>query len=378
MKSRQLLIHFAVGLIFLTASIAYCNPTVTDDQEAGVLFLRIVNSARANGMGGCVLNLVDEQSAMYNPGALGMFHLDKIFGLTFPSSTDWLPDLSTDMKIKSFSVSGGFSTKLITAPDAKYGLALGIAYSKLEFDQGDLGYYNPKDKADFYTVALGAEYLVRIGVGFTSKKITSDIDPAAGIAQADARDFGFLFEIPIFDIVGNDFLFDQSVERPMALELTPSFAYVTANDGDDIAYINVARSDPLPKTEGIGFSLYTALKTGPARLGSVRFSYEAIRDLVGDPEDLIRKGLELGVIDALFLRIGSFKDYLGGFDQTTWGFGLDTRGIVSLIMASRPEPESKILAYLANHASLSFDFAKYNINGMPPDNTEYVQFKLSF
>ena len=51
---------------------------------AGSFLLNLVNSARANGMGACAIDLVSEESGLYNPGRVGLFHLDKTVGVSFP------------------------------------------------------------------------------------------------------------------------------------------------------------------------------------------------------------------------------------------------------------------------------------------------------
>jgi hypothetical protein len=164
---------------------AYAGEQAADAADAAVLFLLITNSARINGMGGCAINVVDEQSPLYNPGALGLFHLDKLFSVSFPNSTDWLPSIDPDLKIKSFAVSGGGSARRITSVDTDYDFAVGLAYSSLEADYGEMnitdhfgntiGRSHNIDKADYYSAGLGIELYARLGIGVSLKKIRSNL-----------------------------------------------------------------------------------------------------------------------------------------------------------------------------------------------------------
>jgi hypothetical protein len=396
MKSGMgIMVCLALSLMCLLGVSAFGANDEVNDIEPGVLFLQIVNSARANGMGGCAVNLVNEQSALYNPGALGLFHLNKVFSASFPSKTAWLPPLDLDVSVKTFGYSCGVSSKLLLAPDADYNIAVGFAYSQLKIDLGTftytdemgnyLGTYNPMEKSDLFTIAFAADYRIRIGLGVTFKKIKSDLSgPGIGmergiiIGKSDARDYGLLLEIPVFSFLNQASFFDQSGDHPINLDLTPSFAYVVTNIGDDITYSEAAQGDPLPETRKRGISLTGAVNAGPATVGSARLTWEEERSGVGDPDHLYKRGWELGIMGSLYLRFGRYKDYNEGVVYSTRGFGIDTKGLVSWIMVFQPSVENSTLKYLTEHASLTFDYARFSEHNSPLDDTKFVKLNLSF
>ncbi|MEA2030385.1 MAG: hypothetical protein U9N55_02155, partial [candidate division Zixibacteria bacterium] len=89
-------------------------------------YLKIVNSPRANGMGGCTVNLVDEHSPLYNPGAMGLFHLDKVVAISTPlTKTKWIMD---DIHLSTYGLSLGGSLDLLKYdPDRDYNASAALA-----------------------------------------------------------------------------------------------------------------------------------------------------------------------------------------------------------------------------------------------------------
>ena len=130
MSNSKAFIIVACSLILMSSSIpGKTAPTESSITSAGVSFLTIVDSPRGNGMGGCVVNLVDEQSALYNPGALGLFHLDRTLAISVPYKNKWLPDLADDMYIRTQGLSGGLSYDLLQPDNSSVlNLSLGLAY----------------------------------------------------------------------------------------------------------------------------------------------------------------------------------------------------------------------------------------------------------
>ena len=151
--AAALLVSVLFTPLVFAAELSSAVNTRSHASEAAVLVLQIVNSARAAGMGNCVVNLADEGAPLYNPGALGVFHLNKYIGTSLPLNSEWLPEVIGTIKLRSVAFSGGFAiplrrTKSGIAPR----MALAAAYSrvKLSFGSANLGSSEP------------AAYLMRI------------------------------------------------------------------------------------------------------------------------------------------------------------------------------------------------------------------------
>ena len=118
------------------------GPILSFDPE--MYFLVITNSPRAAGMGGCIVNMVGDQSALYNPGALGIYHLDKNIAISAPFKTEWLPKLSDgELKLKTYNLSAGVSlNQIMPDPLREFNLGVGVAWSRIEMDYSDFFYRN--------------------------------------------------------------------------------------------------------------------------------------------------------------------------------------------------------------------------------------------
>ena len=358
-------------------------------SKAALLFLLLTNSPRVNAMGGCAVNLVDEQAAFHNPGALGLFHMNKIAAYSVSNKTRWLPDLDDDLRLGTYGGSIGASYKLITGADTKYNLSLGLAYSRIKLDYGTIietdlmgnhiGIYRPFDKTDLYSAGVGLEYFLRVGIGYTMKKITSDLSSQIDPVDHDAHDFGVIVEAPLSNFIDNRIYFDQARAYPIQLELTPSIAYVAANFGDSIAYSDSDDAEPLPQIKKVGVSLYGAIKIKEATFISGRLSWERQRPFFGEPDKIFRNGTEIGLFDILFFRSGSYKDLSGGVLYWTRGFGINMGGLAAwLRAASRLQTENEYLAYLIDHVDLTYDYAQYEFGDQPVSGTQFLKLAVSF
>lgn len=388
MRMVLCLFLFAVNATFATAQ--------RKVGEAGALFLLITNSARVNGMGGCALNVVDEQSPLYNPGALGLFHLDKLFSVSFPNTTDWLPQLDSDMKLKTFTISGGASSRHFGAEWGGPDIALGFAYSSLKMDYGNIiavdefGNYlntvNPIDEADYYSAGIGFDYYARLGIGVTTKKIKSatpvynpDLEPILDTAEADGYDFGLILELPVAELVQRVLQPIGSATSDYGVAFTPSFAYVYSNGGtDSLSYIDAVNPDPLPRMRKIGVGGYGALTYKSTDIFSLRMCWERDRWEIGVPYTIYRQGGELGAMDAAFFRFGSYADAAGQEDYNTYGFGLSLHGIVKWLLLTQPEIDNRILRYLATHVDFTVDYAKYYGIESNLNKTTFTNLTISF
>jgi len=361
----------------------------SDISNAAVLFLLVTNSPRANAMGGCIVNLVDEQAALHNPGALGLFHLNKTIGVSFPNNTKWLPELADDLRLKTWGISVGVSERQVR-PSHKRRLnwSIALAYSRTKMDYGRfaitepnspevLGYFDSWDKADYYSIGIGIEYFLRLGVGYTHKKIESHLadfgsgsESGAGSASGTAHDFGIIAELPFSELVPHKIYLRESDKYFFHYDLTPSFAYVQANIGDDIAYIDASQADPLPQISRTGVSLYTAINLSNSVLSSWRFVLETERYLYSRPDKMTNTGYEIGFFGTIYYRAGTYREV------DTYGLGFRLQGVISwLDTFGKLGSENRFLSQLVRNLDLSYDFAKYD--GSALSDKKFFKLSLS-
>lgn len=373
LKYNQIFIVFISLITLITCTQKSIHAGV---ESSAVGFLRIVASPQAIGMGGCVVNNIDEQSAIYSPGAFGLLHLEKHISISIPSNVKWLPQLSDDMRFKTFSVSGGHSFLVLNGDkQSKHKLSVGVAYSTLKLDYGDitrideqgnyLGTFNAYDNSANYSLGVGFEYYVRIGIGITYKSIESKLVALGGgtesgysIAKGSAIDYGIMIEFPLSNITSLSS--HDKTNNGINLDLVPSLSYVKANIGSDISYIDVAQADPLPKFSRTGFSIIGKVNRDSLSLFSIRFAYEIERSLYGHSKDKVfRTGYELGILGFLNYRRGKVDDDPGNIHINTTGFGISLKGLLSWFNNSDPGDKSKTIKYLFDNLDVTISYAKY-------------------
>ncbi len=343
-------------------------------------------------MGGCVANNVNEQSALYSPGAFGIFHLDKNFSISFPINTKWLPELADNIRLKTFGISGGYSFSISNnKPNSNPRIGIGIAYSTFKLDYGTvirtnaqgnvIGTAHPYDKSTNLTIGVGFESLVRIGIGITYKRIESKMSRVGGgaeleysIAKGSAIDYGAMIEFPFSNIAS---LSSQDKANNIKFDLIPSVSYVKANIGDDISYIAVANADPLPKFSRIGLSMVGNFNRNNLPLASLRFVYEIEKSLYGNSKDKVyRTGYEIGILGFLNCRFGHINDDPGDIHINTYGFGVSLKGITSRFFNNGSN--NKTMKYLIDNLDITFNYAKYaKDNEETLSNTNFLNISLS-
>lgn len=203
-----------------------------DASANSALFLRIPTSARANGIGGAAINLVDEESSISNPGALGLFHLNHAISFSAPDNTPWLEKLADDISLKAFSFSAGLPATL-SGDNAvsPFRLAFAGAFSRVSLNFGRIvrtdavgnfvGFVEPEDKVESFSIGIGAEYFLRLGVGLTYQDVTSSgsnigagLEVVSEEAQANAGVIGVILEAPLSSILSSGREFRVQGERP--------------------------------------------------------------------------------------------------------------------------------------------------------------------
>lgn len=237
-----------------------------------------------------------------------------------------------------------------------------------------LGSYDAYDKTDLYTISLGIQYYLRIGAGYTVKKIKSELSTTV-VADPDAHDYGFLAELPIGDIIPIGWGNDSGHDPKFNLDITPSFAYVKANLGDDFYYSGVVNADRLPKIKRTGFAVSFSCNMKKASLVSARIARETERNLYGGEIEFKRNGYEVGFLGAFYYRWGKIDD--GDMDYKTKGIGINLRGIIAIFNAIGPGYSGKTAKYLADNLDFKFGYAWYGDDADALAGTNFVMISLS-
>ncbi len=309
--------------IFLSVGPVHAQGKVGSETS---LFLTLDVSARAAGMGYSGVTTPDISSAVYNPGALGVFLLDKNFYGNIPIKNDYTTDF---IKLSLLSIGVAASLDDIE-PDEnrRFNIGAGLSYSRFGIDYGKItmtdyngGDYDvdPSESAQYFTLTTGIDYYLRVGAGFTLKHVASDFG-TSGISF-NTYDYGFYGELPLSSI----FLTEKekmSSDR-IYMDLTPSAAYAEFNaSGKRVKIVdNYSADQPSFKTWGYG--IYSALDYHGFALVSFRYADERKLSHINAARRDIKHGYEIGLMDILFVRFGKIESPYIGRDDNTLGFGMD-------------------------------------------------------
>lgn len=368
---------------------AFLTQVASAQINTSSIFMRIPISARANGMGGASVNLVDEESAISNPGALGLFHLNHAISFSVPDNTPWLPKLTDEISLDAFSFSAGIPTLLSRTNSARpFKLAIGGAFSRIRLNLGTFtgmdsfgNVIGPvielEDRVESFSLGIGAQFLLRLGIGFTYQDIQSDVlsfvGPSlvrVGKAKANAGRLGIIIEAPFSTLFSSGNKKLSQGKRP-PWDLTLSLANVRNLFSDDLNFA------PLTEVERTGISLYGALNGDHLSQISLRLVYERDSDGADSSSATIKRyGAEVGVFDIAYLRGGKIDDPGFSQDITTYGFGLRLRGLLALLFSDTPTSETFSGSILTRKLDVRFDFSHYkDETNLAVGDTDF--FKLS-
>jgi len=261
-----------LALIFNSVAII---PNAKSQSEAAVLFLLIQPSLRANGMAGTSVASAehDPLSVAFNPAHIGLAALNRPFQFEFyPSKTNWLPQFNIDglnFDAKSFLI--GYKFKIhnripasIGAGYTRFFLNLGTQNITSETSPEIIGVFQSSEHADIFSLGMGADFGVKIGLGFNYKKIDSNLAPAigpegAGQASVNAYDIGLIAHLPLLETFSKLAHRNTKISERFRPFLLPGFGYSRSNVGGKVTYINAAQADPLPRVARMAVSVETGL-----------------------------------------------------------------------------------------------------------------------
>ena len=238
--------------------------------EAALPFLNIPLSPNNIGIGGAGTALFsdNEFGFLMNPAIIGYQGKENHIGLNiYPSKTNMgsLPGI----KIfgSAFTIGYNFEEKT----GVPIGLGFGFAYGNIDYDiafNPNPIYLDQPDRDKYSTFSFGAmvDLGVEISTGFSVKRINSVLSssPLSSIAatfegKITAYDFGLFVNVPISELLD----LKSKISKQNGFSVWPisniSFGYSVLNVGDEIYYVDQAQSDPIPRTERLGYGICLGL-----------------------------------------------------------------------------------------------------------------------
>ncbi len=414
--------------IFFTFLFLFTSPVFPQVITTALPFLLIGASPTTNGMG--ELSSVESNDPMLgiaNPGHIGLQSLTTYASANlYENKTQWLPifglsDLYYQANAGMLGVhSGDF---IPTAPN----IGLGFAYSKVLMNLGEfiqtnetgqeVGSWQAYEYSENHTYSIGVDYFVRLGLGYTSKRIISHLAPvgtdSAGKATINdkfsAHDIGAVLTVPVLDIIS------QTMSTPLKFVslFLPTFDITTSyslnNIGGNVTYMDGSQSDPFPRTVNAGYSLRAGvvleMRNQTFEIASVMLGREAqdylvrwtsngtweylpaslhdiniMDNLIKGKENsnvLLRKGWSWSLFDIATFRYGSNREIGRAFN--TRGYSLRFTTVFRLldIFFSNQDAETPI-GFIAKHLDAQYNYAEYEgLDGSPINGTTFTSISIS-
>lgn len=401
---------------------------VSAQVPTSVPFLNYPYDVESNGMGGNSTSLVSENSmsTIANPAQLGIFSLDHYLATgTYITDNGWQPTFGYSNTLRVTALNIG--TNLEKSLELPFPVSIGLGYSqvRLELERLDIplstdgptiwGTWRTAQSGDNFSVSVGLDLGVRLGIGYTLKWISSHVsafDPTLDIGSAEGSatsyDYGALLDVPVTKIISRIENQDRGEDRIISPLLDVTIGYAGRNYGKGISYFGPGYVGLFPRQVSLGASveigITSSLNSRPWKLLSFVWTREATdprtgydSSLVIDPvtgdtstvydqaykmtpigirpyENLIlgksdgtvgiRKGWQAQIAEFIFLRIGSTTE-IGQPTYSTFGWGLRLDGMIRFLTAvvGNPLTTRSFLGLLGEHFDLQYDHSKFSSGG---------------
>lgn len=366
----------ALYLILLILCLPYLSLSQAKEGVTIYNFPQSSNSARVNAMGGCSINLVDEQSAFHNPGAAGLFYLTKSLSMTVPFPVKVNP-FAEEVTANSVGIGYKLPLKFLAESNkAPVETCLGISYyySHLKIDEYPLtDYYYPLGIDSFgspryysasnnlHALSLGFGWRVKrfqLGFGYTMKAFFDQVESidASGIGH----DLGLVAKMTL----------PNKVKDNINEKIDVSVALVIANIGSDLNFIG--QQHPLPKTNRLGLGAKYFFENNGEILFYLHPIVQCDNWLIEWDDKYFRFGLETGVMDILFGRAGKIK----GNVDLDWGCGISLMNAYRKFFGKNHHSDSTgFIDHLKENLDIKFDYAR--AKSQYPDAINFYKITLS-
>ena len=379
--------------------------------ETAVPFLLITSSPEGNGMGGIAASILSANptASIANPGQIGYGSLQNYFSANFYTpKVDWLPGFHFgDLWYNVHAVNYGINFNKIAPSSVP--ISIGFGYSKIFISLGNFIVTGPDspepidtfyafEQSEQYTMGVGFDYFIKGGIGLTQKNILSSLGgwiSGDSAVQSEGRqtaiDIGGIVQVPLAEL----FISQEEKETKKLLPtLNMTIGAVRSNIGGKISYIDQAQADQLHHlaTLGASWEIGVTMLHNSVRKNILSFTlsrqaedilvrryqdeYEIYRMKYqtgfGDIQPYnnliagkygggiyLRKGWQINIADAVFLRGGSVN--ARGLRYNTTGFGFSLQRIFQFLspaLSSTPA-ESSSYDFFTQHFDVQYNYASY-------------------
>ena len=386
--------------------------------ETALPFLLTHPAPYLNGMAGAYTALPtnDAFGFYFNPAQLGNFGRDKNFSLqSYSEKTNWLPSFNiSDLTFRSTAINAGYNFK---NANPNLPISLGFGYIQTELDYGEnawsdengniTGIYHSIEKYSAFAAGVGLDYYVLFNMGYTYKKIESNLGPPDLSVKTETADFGLQITVPFISLYQDIFSKEITIAGTSIPFFNFSMGYTLSNFWEKfLSYWSSPLSDPLPKQARIGYAVSLGFDTesGPYNLRMFRFDWASeARDLLVDRNEvgadpyyvdspgaikiwdnvfLGKSSLEVSIYQGWQIALAETFSYSNGrfwgprysSRQKTAGFKLESTGLFKWLSAHNRN--DRILEFLASHINFSYMQTRYTTTGYL-NNTEFKGFSLS-
>ena len=381
--SRVFSAALAVVLLFAQGEPA----EATSVTQAAVPFLLISPSVRVNGMGQAGVALSDEPAGYYNPGAAALsFPARTLQSRFYLSEMQWLGE-----ETYSYFATQVAAERVLDGLPWKGPTRLRAAFYgyRTKIDSGELprineiGTFTATDASNTIGVSLALRTVVEVGIGATTKWISSKIDVLEGSAKA--YDFGLMAVVPIVGVLerltGRELILNQHL-RP---QFDVGFGVAWQNrGGETITYTDQLSAYPLPVTKRHGwsgsFGMDWRSDSFSLTLGRVTFSQEIFRrtyysyinedSYVPSPAEHDKSGFEVSILETVAIRRGMYDDFDSEIHLKTSGWTVKSDGLFKFFAHQLDSTPSRsgggALHFLVRHLSISWSRFDYGNGSWSP------------
>ena len=367
-------------IVFIPICLILCVGSVVAQSKVGTIRVPTIqwqNSPRSQALGGCSITLVDEQSQFYNPAAMGVFSLDNIIAFGFNTNTEaWPKNVNMSEVLKTWGLNFRILPFITDFQRSKTDYALSFAfgnnrvesslrYTNYDYWEGENadpeGTFYAQDDWYTYSGSFAFRYgILTAGLGYTYKDVTEN---TGGVDyNGNCYDLGLIASLKIINT--------PRISGQPGLAASASGAIARSNIGS-MTYGTLTYNFPEVSMYGLSGQVEYNNGRNLSLTFLPTFQYEVF-DEEGHPKTK-RFGLESGLNDAVFGRIGYIIDEFDNEDFLTFGFGVSLKGIYSnLLFPSREAGnQNNILTFL----DIRFDFARSKL--VPFEKTNFYHVSLS-
>ncbi|HUN66354.1 MAG TPA: hypothetical protein VMW43_09655 [Bacteroidota bacterium] len=393
---------------------------VFNQVEFGYPSLDVPMSPDGNGMAGIdgTLSSDNPLAIFSNPAQLGISSINPALRVSALSSFHKPSDLLLDYWLLP---GGGFTRNAVAAAlglnlneyiSSPARLSAGIGYEHSSFTMGTFRFINEtpvepeistNEYSNNYSIGFGAEYYVKLGIGFTYKYIGglnsvyfNEIFSRTIETNTSACDIGIMINIPVTEIIdktvgykpmisdnitptidigtgyaerniggqvqNNGWIMDALLPRSALCGVSVAFGLEHKGVSDNLKIINCTLAHEaedmlivlIPEVnDSLGNEISPETYRYASGLGTIRFLQDVILGN-GNNHATLRKGWQIDLCEALVIRGGSVVGHDIGY--LTFGYGFRLSGLLKTLERISPAISSTgVVSFFMNHIDLRYD-----------------------